>query len=134
MSKRRTNKFFRFHVAGDIIDVDYFDRMVKLSRKHSDFVIWTYTKNYAVVNSYVQQHGLDAIPENLHVMFSEWDGMQLVNPYNFPVFTCKMKNGNINHPDAKYFDGLYKCPGNCDVCKELRAGCIAGMNTYCDEH
>ena len=46
MSRRRKNKYFRWHVAGDIIDSDYFDRMIKNAQHHPDFVIWTYTKNY----------------------------------------------------------------------------------------
>lgn len=133
MNRRRTNKFFRFHVAGDIINLDYFSRMVELARRHSDFIIWTYTKNYSVVNDYCRLYGRDAIPENFTIMFSEWDGMPLNNPYNFPVFTCKLKDGNKNHK-PEYFDSLYKCPGNCDVCKAARRGCIAGETTYCDEH
>lgn len=28
ISRRRTNKFFRWHVAGDIVDLDYFENMV----------------------------------------------------------------------------------------------------------
>lgn len=134
MSRRRKNKFFRWHVAGDIVDLDYFVRMVENAKKHPDFIIWTYTKNYAVVNEYCEIYGRDAIPENFHIMFSEWDGMTLDNPFSFPVFTCKMKDGNKNHPNAEYFDSLYKCPGNCDLCKAHKLGCIGGMDTYCDEH
>lgn len=133
MSRRRKNKYFRWHVAGDIMDLDYFIRMVESARKHSDFVVWTYTKNYAVVNEYCSIYGRDAIPDNFHIMFSEWDGMELINPYNFPVFTCKLKAGNKNH-DPEYFDNLYKCPGNCDLCKTGKLGCIGGISTYCDEH
>ena len=133
MSRRRKNKYFRWHVSGDIIDFDYFCRMVEIASNHSDFIIWTYTKYYSVVNRYCDEFGRDAIPNNFIIMFSEWDGMPLVNPYNFPVFTCKLKNGNKNH-DASYFDGLHKCPGNCDICKLAKRGCVAGETTYCDEH
>lgn len=114
MNRRRKNKFFRWHVAGEIVDGDYFARMVENARRHPDFTIWTYTKNYAVVNEYVAKHGgsrTAAIPANFHVMFSEWDGMPLVNPYHFPVFTCKLKAGNKNHAPA-YFEKLFKCPAN----------------------
>lgn len=135
ISRRRANKFFRWHVAGDIVDADYFAHMVAIAAAHPDFIFWTYTKHYSVVNGYCAENGgRDAIPENFHIMFSEWDGMELVNPYNFPVFTVKMKTGNINHPDPAYFDDMWKCPGNCDVCKAANRGCLAGENTYCDEH
>ena len=50
MNKRRKNKFFRWHVAGDIVDYNYFDRMVKNAKEHPDFTIWTYTKEYEIVN------------------------------------------------------------------------------------
>ena len=131
MSRRRKNKFFRWHVAGDIVDIDYFNRMIENARKHADFIIWTYTKNYAVVNAWIAENGLDAIPSNFHIMFSKWDGLKMDNPYNMPVFACKMKDGN---KDPMPWEIMHKCPGNCDICKATERGCIAGENTYADEH
>lgn len=136
MSRRRTNKFFRWHVAGDILDLDYFERMVENARRHPDFVIWTYTKMYGIVNQYVAAHGGDrrvAIPKNMHIMFSEWDGMPMDNPYNFPVFACRLKDGNVSRTDDQFMT-MFKCPGNCDICKAAHTGCVAGMDTYADEH
>lgn len=43
-TKRRKNKFFRWHVAGDIISAEYFEKMLEIARKHPDFIFWTYTK------------------------------------------------------------------------------------------
>ena len=131
MTRRRKNKFFRWHVAGDIVDIDYFDRMIKNARKHADFVIWTYTKNYKVVNEWIAKNGRDAIPANFHIMFSKWDGLKMENPYNMPVFACRMKDGN---KDPMPWETMYKCPGNCDICKAARRGCMAGENTFADEH
>lgn len=131
MSRRRSNKYFRWHVAGDIVDYDYFCRMVELARKHSDFICWTYTKVYHIVNEWIAANG--SLPENLHVMFSEWDGMEMDNPHNMPIFTCKLKAGNKNR-SAESFASMHKCPGNCDICKATGRGCIAGENTYADEH
>lgn len=133
MSRKRTNKYFRYHVAGEIIDFDYLCRMVETARNHPDFIVWTYTKMHALVNLYCKTYGREAIPNNFIIMFSEWDGMPLINPYNFPIFTCKLKKGNKNHP-AEYFETLYKCPGNCDDCKRDKRGCIVGESTYCNEH
>ena len=129
MSRRRKNKYFRWHVAGDILDGDYFDRMVDIARKHSDFVIWTYTKNYKVVNDWVAAHGgnRDAVPSNFSVMFSEWRGMPMDNPYGFPEFRVVFKDDPVK-PVGHY------CPGNCDICKELHRGCVVGETTYCNEH
>lgn len=136
LSRRRTNKYFRWHVAGDIVNQAYFENMVSIAKDFPEFVFWTYTKNYGVVNAYVAANGNSkekAIPTNFHIMFSEWDGMSLINPYGFPIFTCKLKAGNKNHK-PEFFNSLYKCPGNCDLCKAAKLGCIGGMDTYADEH
>lgn len=129
ISRRRAHKFFRWHVAGDILDLDYFSRMVEIARSHPDFVFWTYTKNYAVVNEYVSTHGgsiAEAIPSNLTVMYSEWRGMQMDNPFGFPEFRVVFK-------DEVEPEGFY-CPGNCDICKASRRGCIASETVFCREH
>ena len=128
ISRRRLHKFFRWHVAGDIVDLDYLARMVDIARAHPDFVFWTYTKNYAVVNEYCRTRGgRVAIPENLSIMFSEWRGMPMVNPYGFPEFSVVFKDDE--HKPAGHY-----CPGNCDICKAAHRGCIAGETTYCHEH
>lgn len=124
--RRRKNKYFRWHVAGDIVDFDYFARMVELAKEMVEFVFWTYTKNYEVVNEYCDKYGKDSIPDNLHIMFSEWRGMEMVNPYHFPEFRVVFK-------DEEEPKGFY-CPGNCDVCKEIKRGCLVGETTYCREH
>ena len=129
MSRRRTNKYFRWHVAGDIIDIDYFDNMVKLAEKHPDFICWTYTKNYKVVNSWIESHGgnKNALPKNLSVMFSEWRGMEMINPYGLPEFRVVFKDDEIK-PVGHY------CPGNCEICLKSGRGCVAQETTYCNEH
>lgn len=128
LNHRKTNKFFRFHVAGDIIDIDYFDRMVQLAKANPDFIFWTYTKNYPAVNAWVKNHGNNkaAIPSNLSIMFSEWRGLEMVNPYGFGEFRVVFK-------DEEKPTGFY-CPGNCDVCTKNKCGCIVNETTYCNEH
>ena len=128
LNGRRKNKFFRWHVAGDIIDIDYFDRMVEIAKKNPDFVFWTYTKNYKVVNEWISEHGnkKSALPKNLSVMFSEWRGVEMVNPYKLGEFRVVFK-------DEKKPKGFY-CPGNCDDCIKHNSGCIINQTTYCNEH
>ena len=131
MSARRKNKYFRWHVAGDILDYDYFCRMMDNARRHPDFKIWTYTKCYAYVNRWIRENG--PLPDNFKCMFSAWDGMTFLNPWNLPLFACKLEKGNRDLT-ADDFKTMYKCPGNCDICKAVNRGCIAGENTYADEH
>lgn len=121
-SRRKSNKMFRWHVSGDIIDLDYFCRMVEIARNHPDFIFWTYTKMYHIVNEYCDKYGKESIPANFSVMFSEWRGMEMINPYHFGEFRALYENESI--PENTYY-----CPGNCDICKAARRGCIANENT-----
>lgn len=125
MSRRRKNLFLRFHVSGEIVDIDHFARMVETARRFPNYRIWTYTKMYSIVNAYCDLYGRESIPENFSVMFSAWKGVPMDNPYNFPVFTCAFtEEEKVGR----------KCPGNCDVCKEKCIGCVKGENTYCLPH
>lgn len=133
LKRRRKNLYVRWHVGGEIPNFEYFCEMVAIAREFSNFKFWTYTKCYWFINMYCDKYGRAAIPENFNIMFSEWDGMPVINPYNFSVFSCKLKDGNKNH-DASYFDSLYKCPGNCDICKAINRGCIGNESTYANEH
>lgn len=130
-SRRRKNKFFRWHVAGDIQDKAYFAEMVQIAREFPDFKFWTYTKRYTLVNEWIAENG--NLPENLVVMFSAWDGVEMPNPYNLPIFAVRLKDGNRDLTEED-FSSMYKCPGNCDACKACNRGCIGGENTYNDEH
>ena len=107
--------------------------MVKIANEFPNFIFWTYTKNYKVVNDFVRKNGKNAIPGNFHIMFSKWDGMKMEHPYNFPMYACKLKNGNKDTSE-KEFKNMFLCPGNCDVCKAINRGCIKGENTFVHEH
>ena len=128
MSRKRTNKFLRFHVSGEIKDYDHFCRIVETARRFPDFRIWTYTKMYGLVNLWILNNGgtKTALPENLSVMFSEWKGMDMPNPYNLPVFRCV-------YPEEET-PNCMKCPGNCNFCKENKVGCIYGNSVYTELH
>ena len=124
---RRKNKFFRWHVAGDIPTMEYFQNMIQIARDFPDFIFWTYTKNYSLVNQYCDLFGKESIPVNLSIMFSEWKGMKMINPYNFPEFRCVF-------PGEKPTKGFTKCPGNCEICTSRKQGCPYGKNKYVDLH
>ena len=133
ISAQRAHKAFRWHVSGDILDVDYFNRMVKIARKHPDWIFWTYTKNYRAVNEWIDKHsGLfsfwrKSIPSNLVPMFSVWNGMPCPNPHNLPTFTC-IQEGMEPAPDE------WSCPGNCQACLRSGHGCPFGESSYVHEH
>lgn len=130
ISRRRLHKFFRWHVAGEIPDIDYLNRMIEIARRHPDFTLWTYTKMYGIVNNWCKQHGKESIPANMHIMFSEWRGMPIINPYGFPEFRVVFPD-DVTKPDPRK---VHYCPGSCDVCIKAGRGCVAGETTYCFLH
>ena len=134
IARRRTNFYFRWHVGGDIPDYNYFDNMARIAAKYPHFKFWTYTKQYRIVNSWIKNNG--PLPANLCVMFSQWkvknsDGsitaVPFQNPYNLPVFT-------VRFAEEEKPANMFKCPGNCDICKANNTGCIGKQNTYNDAH
>lgn len=127
LKKRKKNKCFRWHVSGDIIDMDYFDNMVKIAKDFPDFRFWTYTKSYWFVNAWCKENGKENIPDNLSVMFSYWEGLPMDNPYNFPEFRVVLKGQN-KPENVKW------CCGNCNVCIRNCSHCVKGETTYCMEH
>lgn len=109
--------------------------MVRIARNHPDWIFWTYTKQYALVNQYVKTHGGSketSIPSNLSIMFSVWNGLQLFNPYDFATFVCVMKNDP--EPVKAEKRNCHKCPGNCDICKAEHTGCPYHVSSWVDEH
>ena len=107
-------RFFRWHVSGDIVDIDYLDRMVKIARelKNTDFL--AFTKNYDDVNEYFKSHKK---PANLHLIFSlPFDGARIDNPHNLPTAAVILKGQD---PDPSY----KVCGGNCTECACRGVGC-----------
>lgn len=132
MSRRRLHKYLRFHVAGEFQRIEELDGMRQLAIAHPDFQIWTYTKMHIMVNSWVKKlGGKDAIPSNLHIMYSQWGNVKVQNPYGFPVFKTVTDGIHSN---------CWQCPGNCDLCKAEFShdgkshGCILGEDTEVEKH
>lgn len=127
ITEHKKHKFFRWHVSGDIPNMMYFRNMIVIAKDHPDWTFWTYTKNYAVVNQYCREYGRESIPVNLSIMFSEWQGMPMVNPYGFPEFRVIMK-GQEKPENVKW------CNGNCNACIKAHSHCVKGETVYCMEH
>jgi len=108
------SRFFRFHVSGDIVDIDYFDRMVKLARECKGTQFLCFTKNYQDVNEYLNNHKR---PANLKIIFSlPFNGAVIDNPHNLPTAAVILKG---NEPDPAY----KICGGNCTECACRGVGC-----------
>lgn len=113
----KMSTFFRFHVSGDIPDMDYLDRMVKVAIDNPHCQILCFTKRYEFVNAYVETKGM-IIPINLHLVFSGWPGLEMKNPFHFPEAHVLFRNGTTT---ARA--GAKVCGGNCTECAITDSGC-----------
>ena len=107
------SKYFRFHVSGDIPDMNYLDRMVKLAQELPDTTFLAFTKQYNFVNNFLQYA---RIPDNLKIIFSAWPGMHMENPNNLPV-------ANVIFKGMQPADSWKICGGNCSECACRGVGC-----------
>lgn len=107
-------RYFRFHVSGDILNADYFAHMIEIARNNSKTEILVFTKRYNVVNEWIANNG--DLPENLHILFSEWTNLTAENPYNLPT-TNVIPKGEEPKENWKI------CGGNCFNCACRGVGC-----------
>lgn len=118
----RALRFFRWHVSGDIpagkLGRDYFAGMVDIARNNPKCEYLAFTKNAAIVNSYIAQNGgtADAIPSNLKIIFSNWGAFKLSNPYALPV-------SEVIFSGEGPADAWKVCGGNCYECACRGVGC-----------
>lgn len=100
-------KFFRWNVSGDIVDMDFFRFMCGTAKVCSNTKFLCFTKKYEIVNNFIKEGG--TIPENLIIIFSVWDGLKLENQYDFPV-------AHVVPKETAGQWGNNECTGNCLIC------------------
>lgn len=138
---KKSTTMFRFSVIGDLTPKSL-EAMVILSKRllsaGRDIHFYTYTKKYSLVNAYVKKHGDSkaiAIPSNFEVLFSEWKGHKMDNPYGFRLsrFVPFEEKDNI-----QLEEGALICPcsftewaGTCEECRQCPEG---EGNVYLVEH
>lgn len=108
------NRFFRFHVSGDIPNAAYFKEMCITAKKCPGTQILAFTKRYSVVNHYVDIFG--NLPENLKIIFSEWGDQKPDNPHNLPTAAVIFKG-------SEPAENWKICGGNCQDCACRGVGC-----------
>lgn len=123
MIHRKKADSFRFHIGGDIKNAAYFAGMVRVAAENPNCRILAFTKEFEIVNGYIQAGGV--IPENLRIIFSAWPGLEIENPYNFPVSYPEFE-ADSDH--AKFNESIpanvHHCGGNCLKCFECGFGCF----------
>lgn len=129
-------RYFRFHVSGDIPDRDYLEHMIRIAKCQQHCEILCFTKKFEMVNEYIETkadelginlpprtaHGRalfqTILPNNLHLIFSAWPGLEMKNPYNLPEAHVRFRDGTTTaRTDA------VECSGNCTECATTDDGC-----------
>lgn len=125
-----TSRFFRFHVSGDIPNYGYFESMVDIAWRNPHCQILCFTKKYDIVNEFMDRGGI--VPKNLHIIFSGWVDLEMVNPYSFPEAHVKYRDGSTTARDD-----AQECGGNCSECASVDSGCWSlgpGQQVVFHEH
>lgn len=124
------SRFFRFHVSGDMPDNVYFAHMVDIAERNTHCEILCFTKKYEIVNEFLEFGG--KIPNNLHIVFSGWRGLNMNNPFNLPEAHVRYRDGTTTACDS-----AKECGGNCTECAITDGGCWSlgyGEQVVFNEH
>lgn len=124
------SRFFRFHVSGDIPDMEYLRKMVAVSERNKYCQVLCFTKKYELVNSFIDDGGV--LPENLHLVFSAWRGLKMPNPHGLPEAHVRYRDGTTTAGT-----GAIECGGNCTECACTSGGCWSlksGEQVVFNEH
>ena len=98
-------EYFRWHVGGDIPDVEYYATMCFLAGCHRGTKFLAFTKNEGVLAM--------TAPSNLQVIFSRWPGDK--EPGYSPTRQAWMIDEH--EPDTRIPARVFECPGSCATCK-----------------
>ena len=124
------SRFFRFHVSGDIPTAEYLANMVAVAGRNSHCEILCFTKRYEMVNEFIENNG--ELPSNLHMIFSGWIGLDMVNPFSLPEAHVRYRDGSTTASDD-----AVECGGNCTECALTEGGCWSlqkGQQVVFNEH
>lgn len=102
---RKAPRFFRWHVAGDILSQKYYAEMVATAREFPNTIFLAFTK----------RHDLDYSdrPSNLTIiasMWPAWGDVDAVRAAGLPI--AWMQNGR----ETRIPERALECPGKCDAC------------------
>ena len=130
----KTQRFFRWHVSGDIVNGEYLAGMIRVALENPKCEFLAFTKAYQIVNTAIAAGAV--IPSNLHVLFSAAPGVEMPNPYRLPECHINFADPSLNTycGGAEY---VYHCTGNCTECAINGCGCFFLKNgdvTIIDQH
>jgi len=98
-------RFFRWHVAGDILDQFYLDKMRDIAKTFPKIKFLAFTKRIDLTYHF--------LPDNLSIVFSMWPG------FGKQLQHVAMPKAWLHDPaniDPRIPGDALECPGNCDNC------------------
>ena len=108
--------YVRWPSIGDIPNSDYLAGMVRVARHNRNTRFLCFTKQYEIVNTYIENGG--KIPSNLILVFSNWGDWKCENPFNLPEAYIKFRNCETEIPP-----NATECSGFCGACVNTKASC-----------
>jgi hypothetical protein len=117
----KLQRFFRWHVSGDIVNGAYLAGMIRVAIENPKVEFLAFTKAYQIVNAAIAAGAV--IPANLHILFSAAPGTDMLNPYRLPECHINFADPTLN----TYCGGAeyeYHCGGNCTECAVNGCGCF----------
>ena len=130
----KLQRFFRWHVSGDIVNGLYFAGMIRVALENPKVEFLAFTKAYQILNAAIAAGAV--IPSNLHLIFSAAPGVDMPNPYRLPECHINFADPALNTycGGAEY---IHHCGGNCTECAINGCGCFFLKNgdvTIIDQH
>ena len=130
----KLQRFFRWHVSGDIVNAAYLAGMIRVAQENPKCEFLAFTKAYQIVNDAIAAGAV--IPGNLHLLFSASPGVDMPNPHRLPECHINFADPALNtyHGGAEY---VHHCGGNCTECAINGCGCFflkTGDVTVIDQH
>lgn len=116
----KTLRFFRWHIGGDIVNNYYLEKMIWIAEENPHCEFLAFTKSFDIVNNYLDEK---KFPENLHIIFSAWVGLEMNNKHNLPTSNPLFFDGSTTA-----HDGAVYCSGNCTECARTGEGCWVMKN------
>lgn len=104
-------KYFRIHVSGDFFSYQYLHEWIEFAKGHKECQFLAFTKQDYFVNKYLTD--VDELPENMHIVFSNWGQWKCSNPYGLPEAFIDLKDGSA---DGTYSQDIKHCEGLCQDC------------------
>ncbi len=111
VKRARTFKMFRWHVGGDIPDMDYLLGMLDMASRVPKMQFLCFTKKYELLKAYTSDGS--RIPKNLRIIVSRWPGLAM------PKELCAFPQAwmaDCNNPDLRIPRSADECPGACEAC------------------